>query len=90
MASALRAILEQTARGQALTTWGELRRRLGESVLPHLPPNDQGEVLVAVERDTPADEPFPSSPLFLEAAGEIHPLYRHVSSLSAGTCRGRT
>ncbi|MEU4506931.1 competence protein CoiA family protein [Streptomyces sp. NPDC024089] len=78
MASAVRAVLEQTARGQALTTWGELRRRLGEGVLPHLHPDDQGEVLVAVERDTPADEPLLSS-LIVVGGGEIHPLYRHVA-----------
>ncbi|WPW29439.1 hypothetical protein P6B95_20020 [Streptomyces atratus] len=78
MASAVRAVLEQTARGQALTTWGELRRRLGESVLPHLHPDDQGEVLVAVELDTPADEPLLSS-LIVVGGGEIHPLCRNVA-----------
>lgn len=78
LASAVRTLLEQTARGQSLTTWGELRRRLGESVLPHLHPDDQGEVLVAVDRDTPATEPLLSS-LIVAGDGEIHPLYRHVA-----------
>jgi hypothetical protein len=78
LASAVRTLLEQTARGQSLTTWGELRRRLGESVLPRLHPDDQGEVLVAVDRDTPANEPLLSS-LIVVGDGEIHPLYRHVA-----------
>ncbi|MGQ5578966.1 hypothetical protein [Streptomyces sp. ECR3.8] len=78
LASAVRTLLEQTARGQSLTTWGELRRRLGESLLPHLHPDDQGEVLVAVDRDTPATEPLLSS-LIVVGDGEIHPLYRHVA-----------
>ncbi|MBD0843501.1 competence protein CoiA family protein [Streptomyces sp. TRM68416] len=78
LASGVRTLLEQTARGQSLTTWGELRRRLGESVLPHLHPDDQGEVLVAVDRDTPATEPLLSS-LIVAGDGEIHPLYRHVA-----------
>jgi hypothetical protein len=78
LASAVRTLLEQTARGQSLTTWGELRRRLGESVLPRLHPDDQGEVLVTVDRATPADEPLLSS-LIVVGDGEIHPLYRHVA-----------
>lgn len=78
VAAAVRSLLEQTARGQSLTTWGELRRRLGESVLPHLHPDDQGEVLVAVDRDTPADEPLLSS-LIVVGDGEIHALYRPVA-----------
>ncbi|MFF7100610.1 competence protein CoiA family protein [Streptomyces nigra] len=78
LAPAVRTLLEQTARGQSLTTWGELRRRLGESVLPRLHPDDQGEVLVAVDRGTPADEPLLSS-LIVVGDGEIHPLYRHVA-----------
>ncbi|MEU8867610.1 hypothetical protein [Streptomyces umbrinus] len=78
LASAVRTLLEQTARGQSLTTWGELRRRLRESVLPHLHPDDQGEILVAVDRDTPANEPLLSS-LIVVGDGEIHPLYRHVA-----------
>ena len=78
LASAIRTLLEQAARGQSLTTWGELRRRLGESVLPRLHPDDQGEVLVAVDRDTPANEPLLSS-LIVVGDDEIHPLYRHVA-----------
>ncbi|MEE4589580.1 hypothetical protein ABZ817_21720 [Streptomyces antimycoticus] len=78
LASAIRTLLQQTAGGQSLTTWGELRRRLGESVLPHLHPDDQGEVLVAVDRDAPANETLLSS-LIVVGDGEIHPLYRHVA-----------
>lgn len=78
LAAAVRPLLEQTARGQSLTTWGDLRRRLGESVLPRLHPDDQGEILVAVDRDTPADEPLLSS-LIIVGDGEIHPLYRHIA-----------
>ncbi|RSN91673.1 hypothetical protein DMH26_26560 [Streptomyces sp. WAC 05379] len=78
LAAAVRTLLEQTARGQSLTTWGDLRRRLGESALPHLHPDDQGEILVTVDRDTPADEPLLSS-LIAVGNGEIHPLYRHVA-----------
>ncbi|MEU5083917.1 MULTISPECIES: competence protein CoiA family protein [Streptomyces] len=78
LASVVRPLLEQTARGQSLTTWSDLRRRLGESVLPRLHPDDQGEVLVAVDRGTPADEPLLSS-LIVVGDSEIHPLYRHVA-----------
>ncbi|MEU9875218.1 competence protein CoiA family protein [Streptomyces phaeochromogenes] len=78
LASAIRTLLEQTARSQSLTTWGDLRRQLGESALPRLHPDDQGEVLVTVDHDTPADEPLLSS-LIVVGDGEIHPLYRHVA-----------
>ncbi|MBV1938743.1 hypothetical protein KUF83_19560 [Streptomyces sp. BV286] len=78
LASAVRILLEQTARGQSLTTWGDLRRRLGESALPRLHPDDQGEVLVAIDHGTPADEPLLSS-LIIVGDGELHPLYRHVA-----------
>ncbi|MFE9974618.1 competence protein CoiA family protein [Streptomyces hirsutus] len=84
LASVVRPLLEQTARGRSLTTWGDLRRRLGEGTLPRLHPDDQGEVLVAVDRDTPADEPLLSS-LIVVGDGEVHPLYRHVAfSLDRG------
>ncbi|MEU5341527.1 competence protein CoiA family protein [Streptomyces sp. NPDC020766] len=78
LASAVRTLLEQTARSQSLTTWGDLRRQLGESALPRLHPDDQGEVLVTVDHGTPADEPLLSS-LIVVGDGEIHPLYRHVA-----------
>ncbi|MFE6091638.1 competence protein CoiA family protein [Streptomyces massasporeus] len=78
VAAAVRSLLEQTARSQSLTTWGDLRRRLGEDVLPRLHPDDQGEVLVAVDHATPADEPLLSS-LIVVGDDEIHPLFRHVA-----------
>ena len=45
--------------------------------LPHLHPDDQGEVLVMVDRDTPAEEPLLSA---LVAGADLSPhgLYRHI------------
>lgn len=45
--------------------------------LPHLRPDDQGELLVAVDRETPADEPLLST-LITSADSSLHWLYRHV------------
>lgn len=62
--------------GGAVLTWGDLRARLKEP-LPHLHPDDQGELLVAIDRDTPQDEPLLTT---LMASADIsqHWLYPHV------------
>jgi len=46
--------------------------------LPHLHPDDQGEVLVLADADTPMSEPLLSA-LVTTNNGELHPLYRHVA-----------
>ncbi|MFF4794859.1 hypothetical protein ACFY2M_35075 [Streptomyces sp. NPDC001276] len=76
LADRVRTVLEDAARAGITVTWGELRRRM-EGALPYLHPDDQGEILVAVERDTPADEPLLSA---LVAGADLSPhgLYRHV------------
>ncbi|MBV9024811.1 MAG: hypothetical protein JO362_13725, partial [Streptomycetaceae bacterium] len=45
---------------------------------PRLHPDDQGEVLVRVDRATPAGEPLLSA-LVTAADHAMHPLYRHVA-----------
>lgn len=57
-------------------TWSELRRRLGGD-LPYLHPDDQGELLVMVDSDTPPNEPLLSA-LVTGADLSPHGLYRHV------------
>ncbi|WP_328697353.1 hypothetical protein [Streptomyces sp. NBC_00342] len=77
LAASAREILMDTARtGGAVLTWGDLRARLKEP-LPHLHPDDQGELLVAVDRNTPQDEPLLTT---LMASADIsqHWLYPHV------------
>ncbi|MFF4557894.1 hypothetical protein [Streptomyces sp. NPDC001422] len=77
LAAAARQVLADQARaGGRLLTWGELRHRMG-GALPHLHPDDQGELLVAVDRETPADEPLLST-LIASADISLHWLYRHV------------
>lgn len=56
-------------------TWGDLRRRMGGE-LPRLHPDDQGEVLVLVDLETPADEPL------LTALGRSQP----VAAFPLRTC----
>lgn len=77
LAVTVRGVLQDTARDQSTTSWTMLRRRVGPA-LPHLHPDDQGEILVRVDSQTPVDEPLLST---LIAAGEkvMHPLYRHVA-----------
>ncbi|WP_331742847.1 hypothetical protein OG239_42560 (plasmid) [Streptomyces sp. NBC_00868] len=77
LAVAVRGVLQDTARDQSTTSWTMLRHRVGPS-LPHLHPDDQGEVLVRVDGQTPVNEPLLST---LIAVGEkvMHPLYRHVA-----------
>ncbi|WMX46313.1 hypothetical protein RGF97_17715 [Streptomyces roseicoloratus] len=77
LATSVREILADSARsGGRLLTWGELRLRMG-GALPHLHPDDQGELLVTVDRETPADEPLLST-LIASADASLHWLYRHV------------
>ncbi|MGW4046484.1 hypothetical protein [Streptomyces sp. NPDC004721] len=77
LATAAREILADAARsGGRLLTWRDLRLRMGGG-LPHLHPDDQGELLVAVDRETPADEPLLST-LITSTDASLHWLYRHV------------
>ncbi|MER7932109.1 MULTISPECIES: hypothetical protein [unclassified Streptomyces] len=77
LATGTREILADAARsGGRLLTWGDLRLRMGGG-LPHLHPDDQGELLVAVDRETPADEPLLST-LITSTEESLHWLYRHV------------
>lgn len=75
-ADAVRRVLERRAREQATTTWADLRQRLG-AVLPHMGIADRVEVLVLVDRKTPADRAPLSS---LVAIGDpiMTPYYRKV------------
>ncbi|MFD6115558.1 hypothetical protein ACFWG0_36490 [Streptomyces yangpuensis] len=77
LAVTVRKVLQDTARDQSTTSWTAIRRKVGPA-LPHLHPDDQGEILVRVDSRTPVDEPLLST---LIAAGEkvMHPLYRHVA-----------
>ncbi|MCX4623629.1 competence protein CoiA family protein [Streptomyces albogriseolus] len=76
LADRIRAVLQDVARTGTTVTWGDLRRRLGGE-LPYLHPDDQGEILVMVDGDTPADEPLLSA---LVAGADLlpHGLYRHI------------
>ncbi|MBL3671260.1 hypothetical protein JL475_36170 [Streptomyces sp. M2CJ-2] len=56
--------------------WGDLRLRAGGQ-LPSLHPDDQVALLVAVDRDTPADEPLLST-LVDNSVAAPHRLYRQV------------
>ncbi|MGW0550117.1 hypothetical protein [Streptomyces altiplanensis] len=77
LATAAHQVLADQARaGGRPLTWGELRHRMG-GALPHLHPDDQGELLVAVDRETPADEPLLST-LIASADTSLHWLYPHV------------
>ncbi|MBL3671141.1 hypothetical protein JL475_35475 [Streptomyces sp. M2CJ-2] len=77
LAAAVREILADAAcSGGRLLTWRDLRLRMGGG-LPHLHPDDQGELLVAVDRETPADEPLLST-LITSTDASLHWLYRHV------------
>ncbi|MER6230612.1 hypothetical protein ABT169_15875 [Streptomyces sp. NPDC001616] len=75
-AAARQVLIDQARSGGRLLTWGELRHRMG-GALPHLVADDQGELLVSVDQETPADEPLLST---LIASGDtsLHWLYRHV------------
>ncbi|MDW8804222.1 competence protein CoiA family protein [Streptomyces scabiei] len=77
LAAVVRAALEDAAHGGTTTTWSAIRHRPGAD-LPHLHPDDQGEILVLVDADTSMNEPLLSA-LVTTNNGEMHPLYRHVS-----------
>ncbi|MGW2544384.1 hypothetical protein ACWC5I_26765 [Kitasatospora sp. NPDC001574] len=77
LAAAARKVLTDTARsGGKVLTWGDLRIRMG-GALPHLHPDDQGELLVAVDRETPAGDPLLST-LIASTDASLHWIYRHV------------
>lgn len=75
-ATAVREILEAAARAGTTITWSGIRERMHRS-LPYLHPDDQGEILVAVDRTTPTDEPLLSA-LVTGPDMMLHGLYRHV------------
>ncbi|MFC5959053.1 hypothetical protein ACFP51_32850 [Streptomyces pratens] len=73
----VRGILEGLARADGTPlNWGDLRLRAGGQ-LPFLHPDDQVALLVAVDRDTPADEPLLST-LVDNSVAAPHWLYRQV------------
>ncbi|MFD5966763.1 hypothetical protein ACFWGR_11100 [Streptomyces sp. NPDC060311] len=76
LASRVRTLLQDAARAGTTMTWRDLRRRMGGE-LPYLHPDDQGEILVMVDRETPANEPLLAA---LAAGADLspHALYRHV------------
>lgn len=77
LAVAARKVLIDTARsGGKVLTWGDLRIRMG-GALPHLHPDDQGELLVAVDHETPAGDPLLST-LIASTDASLHWIYRHV------------
>ncbi|MCZ2526194.1 hypothetical protein [Streptomyces sp. HB2AG] len=77
LAEAVRDILVKTAKAQSTTTWSAIRHQLG-SLLPWLHTDDQGEILVRADRETPDDEPLLSA-LIVVGDHVMHPLYRHVA-----------
>ncbi|MEU2508152.1 competence protein CoiA family protein [Streptomyces sp. NPDC007863] len=88
LAAVVRSLLEDTARDRSVLTWSAIRHRLNVE-LPHLHPDDQGQVLVLADADTPADEPLLSA-LVTTSQGDLHPLYRHVAfSLGRETPSGQ-
>lgn len=76
LADRVRTVLQDAARAKTTVTWEDLHCRT-RGKLPHLHPDDQGEILVMVDRDTPADEPLLSA---LVTGADLSPpgLYRHV------------
>ncbi|MET9187865.1 hypothetical protein ABZX63_21720 [Streptomyces tendae] len=76
LADQVRTLLQDSARAGTTVTWGDLRRRMS-GALPFLHPDDQGEILMVVDHDTPADEPLLSA---LVAGTDLSPhgLYRHI------------
>ncbi|WP_101256179.1 hypothetical protein [Streptomyces barkulensis] len=77
LAVMVRGILQELARADATPlNWGDLRRRAGGQ-LPPLHPDDQTALFVAVDRDTPADEPLLST-LVNTSDVSPHRLYRQV------------
>ncbi|MEU7027711.1 competence protein CoiA family protein [Streptomyces sp. NPDC046275] len=77
LAGVVRSLLEDTARNRATLTWSAIRHRVSVEV-PHLHPDDQGQLLVLADANTPADEPLLSA-LVTTNNGDLHPLYRHVA-----------
>ncbi|MER5402588.1 hypothetical protein [Streptomyces sp. NPDC002599] len=77
LAGPARDVLMDAARsGRSVLTWGDLRACMKEP-LPHLHPDDMGELLVAVDRNTPQGEPLLTT-LIASAEASQHWLYPHV------------
>ncbi|MGV9559378.1 hypothetical protein [Streptomyces sp. NPDC003522] len=72
----VRIVLQDAARTGTTVTWGDLRRRMGNT-LPYLHPDDQKQLLVMVDHDTPAGEP-PLSVLVAGADLSPHGLYPQI------------
>ncbi|MFF2205244.1 hypothetical protein [Streptomyces sp. NPDC058145] len=82
LAPTVRGILEELARADGTPlSWGDLRLRAGGQ-LPPLHPDDQVALLVAVDRDTPADEPLLTT-LVDSSVATPHRLY-HQARLELG------
>lgn len=58
VAAAVRGAPKKAARERSTTSWPQLRRQLGSALPHHLHPDDQVEVLVQIDANTPADEPL--------------------------------
>ncbi|TQL19500.1 hypothetical protein FBY37_1420 [Streptomyces sp. SLBN-134] len=77
LARTVRDILTELARADGTPlSWGDLRLRAGAQ-FPLLHPDDQVALLVAVDRDTPADEPLLST-LVDSSVAAPHRLYRQA------------
>ncbi|WP_326790469.1 hypothetical protein [Streptomyces sp. NBC_00151] len=77
LAGPARDVLMDAARsGRSVLTWSDLRALMQEP-LPHLHPDDLGELLVAVDRSTPQNEPLLTT-LMASAEASQHWLYPHV------------
>lgn len=79
LATGVREILEETARiGGGLVTWEDLRLRMA-GALPFLHPDDQRELLLAVDAETPAGSPLLCT-LITSSGPSPHRLYLQVRS----------
>jgi hypothetical protein len=76
LAARVRTLLQDAARAGTTVTWEELDRRMGGR-LRHVPADDEGEILLLVDEETPADEP-PLAALVADAGLSPHRQYRRV------------
>ncbi|MEC4019832.1 hypothetical protein [Streptomyces sp. H27-D2] len=77
--AAVRGALKKAARERSTTSWARLRRQLG-GALPPLHPDDELEVLVWVDQQTPTDEPALSSLIAVNDTSSPVRLYRRLAS----------
>lgn len=76
LAARVRTVLQGAARAGTTITWEELAHRVGGG-LHRLHEEDQGEILVLVDEETPAHEP-PLAALVADGDLAPHRSYRHV------------